>query len=229
MYLNPYALVFWFIKHQDFKRIARLEKEECIKNTLPVSQQMSFRDGFQEGFEYCAKFCIIDEAQKKPEYSNYIAEEARKRSKEVFPKREENTMKEGGRKYDSAEHVNISQKRQTISPVWLILFVILSAVLLGALYVRDRQLVDQVEALSAQVEQLQQEYNTLSEDNDTLSTSFSYIIKSFNSLEGNIRNAHSDIKKINKYMPDLLHQTRIHKGAYYNCEECTALIVGQLK
>ena len=36
MFLNPYALIFWFIKQQDYKRISKAEREDYIKENLPA-------------------------------------------------------------------------------------------------------------------------------------------------------------------------------------------------
>ena len=84
MFLNPYALIFWFIKQQDYKRISKLEKEDYIREKLPVEQKLAFLEGFREGFEYCAKFCVIEGTERKPEYSSSVKEEALHRAKKSY-------------------------------------------------------------------------------------------------------------------------------------------------
>ena len=89
MFLNPYALIFWFIKQQDYKRISKLEKEDYIREKLPVEQRLAFAEGFREGFEYCAAFCVIEETERKPDYTSYVSEEGIKRSRKAYPRKGE--------------------------------------------------------------------------------------------------------------------------------------------
>lgn len=89
MFLNPYALIFWFIKQQDYKRISKAEREDYIKEYLPAKQKDAFLEGFQEGFEYCAAFCVIEGTERKPDYTSYISEEGIKRSRKAYPRKGE--------------------------------------------------------------------------------------------------------------------------------------------